>query len=204
MRGVTVLLGLLAIKACVPAALELSSPSEALTTVAPSRERGAAHLLTSDEIAALEAELEGYLLLRGDPRVKAFTVSVLADINAARVEAGLGALILDPGLELVAELRAADMVANGYFAHKHPRRGTLEAERLLRSAAYRGAVAELLLSSTGTLDDVELNLLDNLLAEPGHREQVMQSRFSSAGVGLMGDETWWYIVLLLAESQPED
>jgi uncharacterized protein YkwD len=194
-------MAVLTLVACVPSTIGVAPSQAEPASIEPLQPEGEAQgLALSDEIVALERELASYLALRSNPQAQAFARAVLNDLNQMRAAAGLEPLVMDLTLVRIGELRAADMVANEYFAHTHPRRGTLEAERLLRSMGYRGQVAELILSSTGSLEEIQASIVATWLADRNQREQITAARYSSAGLGLTVDGTWWYIVLLLAES----
>ncbi|HXH21193.1 MAG TPA: CAP domain-containing protein, partial [Dehalococcoidia bacterium] len=103
--------------------------------------------------------------------------------NAERGRSGLAPLRLDAGLTSVAQRRAADMATRGYFAHTSP---TGETAFSLIDAA--GIPAPYAAENIGFNSYPEAtsaaSVLAAFLASPGHRANILSSRFTRVGVGV--------------------
>jgi uncharacterized protein YkwD len=153
-------------------------------------------------LATLEAEMAGYSFPKSASDLEPLAAEVLVRANADRLEHGLPALHASTPLTRVASLRAQDMVARGYFDHVDPRRGTIEADRLVRPLGVVGEIAELLFTSTETLQGVPAAAVRAWLADDANASTLLDSRLSYSGAGVMGDGTWWVVVLLMTETAP--
>lgn len=102
---------------------------------------------------------------------------MLGYINAARSEAGSGALILDETLCQDAYLKSKDMGINNYFSHQSPTYGSAfemmqslgisyctAAENIARNSSVKGA-------------------FDAFMNSPGHRANILNSDFKKVGLG---------------------
>ncbi|MDI3316151.1 MAG: CAP domain-containing protein [Bacillota bacterium] len=100
-------------------------------------------------------------------------------INQARVQAGVRPLAVDAALERLAEQKADEMAALGYFDHRSPTRGTpLEMERAAGiRAAWMGA------ENIARARDVEFAMAMFMGSAP-HRANLLDPRFDTAGVGV--------------------
>lgn len=127
---------------------------------------------------------------------------LLYELNRARATAGRAPLEADAALTDLAFLRARDLVARDYMDHRDPETGTDLAWTLLTSAGFHGRLGENLFAATGPLDSLPQAALQAWLDSPEHRANLLDPAFRRAGVGLMGDGTWWKVVVLLAEHGP--
>jgi len=109
---------------------------------------------------------------------------MLLIINQARHQAGAGSVRLDPLANKTARQHAADMLSRGYLSHWNPeglkptrRYNLLGGFHALGENVYfkHGPLLEL----TEMLDE----LLKVLLESPGHRETILDPRYTHVGLG---------------------
>lgn len=98
-------------------------------------------------------------------------------LNLARVDAGAEPLAWSDALAEVAEAHAFEMYTAGYFSHVSPDTGTV-AERLQTARIPYVVVGENL-----ALAPTVENVHEGLLASPGHRVNMLESRFRRVGIG---------------------
>ncbi|MGA9532838.1 MAG: CAP domain-containing protein [Anaerolineales bacterium] len=153
-------------------------------------------------LATLQSEMNGYSFVVPTSELEPLAAEVLVRANKVRLEHGLAALHASTPLTRVASLRAQDMVARGYFDHVDPRRGTVEADRLVRSLGVVGEIAELLFTSTDARHEVPQAALERWLADSANASTLMDGNLTYAGAGVMGDGTWWVVVLMMTEAAP--
>lgn len=108
-------------------------------------------------------------------------------LNAQRAAAGLRPLRLDPTLSLAARGHAADMVANGYFAHDSPSGDGL-VDRV-RGAGWltgrpRWQLGETLAWGVGPLASPAA-IVDAWMNSPPHRHVILVPRFRSVGIAVV-------------------
>ncbi len=104
---------------------------------------------------------------------------LLARINALRRRAGAPRLSANYHLDVAAQRHAEDMLARSYFAHRSPD-GTSVRERAPAAGYDWSAIGENLAEGQRTLDQA----VDGWMASPGHRENILDHRFTESGVGL--------------------
>jgi len=195
LRTITSLLVVLwAVVGCGPAPASVPTP----TAFRPEMTQP----LTDGPLATLESELAGRSFVMPENELEPIAAEVLVRVNQARLEVGLEPLHASTPLSLVAALRAKDMVARDYFDHVDPRRGTVEADRLVRPMGVVGEIAELLFTSTDSQQDLPRAALDAWRTDEANRSTLMDGALSYAGAGVMGDGTWWVVVLVLTEAAP--
>lgn len=178
-----------------------------LPPILPTAATGAVDSLTTPlvqarEVEALRLELADFAFDYGDDQVEPVAIDLLVRINRWRQAQGRPPLIASARLMELAALRAKDMVANDYAGHIHPRRGTLEAERLLKAAGVSGRVAELLVAGRADLGALAAMAADNWTQDGLNHALLLSLEHSYVGAGVMGDRQGTIAVLLLAASQP--
>ncbi len=100
-------------------------------------------------------------------------------VNQERIAEGLAPLEADPELTEVARRHSADMFSRGYFAHntpdgKSPFDRIRESEIRFRTAGENLALApSVQIAHTG------------LMNSPGHRANILQSKFGRVGIGIL-------------------
>jgi uncharacterized protein YkwD len=115
----------------------------------------------------------------------------LALLNQERAQQGLASLPMDSTLQQVARLKSEDMSANNYFAHNSPTYGS--AADMLNSIGYdyRGVGENL-----AHYEDV-YTANNALMSSEGHRQNILGSQWTKAGVGVALDDRGYPIVTQL-------
>lgn len=157
---------------------------------------------TSGPLATLQSEMAGFPFVTDPNELEPVGADILVRANEVRVNRGLSPLHASTPLTSVASLRAQDMVARGYFDHVDPRRGTVEADRLVRSLDVIGEIAELLYTSTDARPDLPQAAVGGWLDDEANMLTLLDPQLTHAGVGVMGDGTWWVVVLVMTEAAP--
>jgi hypothetical protein len=117
-----------------------------------------------------------------------FLASVLPGTLAAltnddRTDAGLGTLTPDPALDRVAQAKADDMAAHGYFAHVSPDGKT--PWYWLKQAGYQYTYAgENLAVNFSDSEDVE----EAWMASPAHHANIVKPQYTRIGIGVAEGE----------------
>ncbi len=112
------------------------------------------------------------------PSVAAVISAILVDLaNADRVSNGLGTLTLNPTLVEVAQAKANDMAAKGYFAHTSPE--GLDPWHWFQTVGYEYSLAgENLAVDFSDSGDVERAWMNS----PTHRDNILNTKFSEIGI----------------------
>lgn len=103
-------------------------------------------------------------------------------VNLDRARFGLPPLERDPALDRVAERHALDMRDNDFVAHVSPQSGSV-ADRA-RAARY----AHLALGENVARDESVYSAQEALMRSLGHRENILNARFTHLGVGVAIEE----------------
>ena len=116
-------------------------------------------------------------------------------MNAARKAAGLPALQRDATLESVALVRAHNLIQYGYFDHYGPDGESAFTELAARGVTYRLAGENL--ARNNFLDAKTVAAaFDALMASAGHRANILEPRFSEAGVAaVLTGHMWVYVTV---------
>jgi uncharacterized protein YkwD len=109
------------------------------------------------------------------------TGRVLALVNAARAEAGCGALARNAALDRAAADYAALMARTGTFSHTGPD-GSDFSERV-RAAGYDDPGGENIAQGQSSADEVMTDWMNS----PGHRRNILDCSFRTLGVGEASD-----------------
>lgn len=131
-------------------------------------------------------------------------------INAQRVQNGLSELSWDPFLADIARGHSWDMVQRNFFEHMNPD-GKLARDRgndagypciiVVKGGTYNGISENILegyrasgtfVDESGTimsyrwktLDEIAQTGVNGWMASPGHRENILNSRFRQEGIGV--------------------
>ncbi len=116
-------------------------------------------------------------------------------MNDARKDDGAAELEEDSLLEEVALTRARDLAKNGYFDHNGPEGSSAFSELALRGRHY-GLAGENLARNNYPEARTVRAAFDGLMASPGHRANVLEERFSRAGVAaIQAGRFWLYVVV---------
>lgn len=122
---------------------------------------------------------------------------LLALVNAARAESGLGRVEAEARLRLAACHHARDLARGGPLSHRGSDGSDL-ADRLAGSGYLFTMAAENLAAGVATPDET----VWLWLGSPGHRRNILTREFNQAGIARIsgtGGEIW---VLVLATPQP--
>lgn len=104
---------------------------------------------------------------------------MLAAVNAARAAAGLAPVIADPRLDTAAQRHADDMLARRYYGHLTPE-GLTPRDRIEDAGYLSSRVAENIAEGEFSVAEV----MDGWMKSEGHRENILDPRMTSLGVGL--------------------
>lgn len=182
------------LKALGTAALVISSALPALAQgdlfvrqIAITAEQAAFHTPRPADTSALEMRLVDAVMRSG---------------NAERLRAGLGALTTDPALSEAARRYSIMMRDQNFFAHVSPSGETL-AERLPRHERGRFAkLGENLWSGEGALDwraePIARQTAEDWILSPSHRDNLLESVYTMAGVGAAISGQKVYVTMLYA------
>ncbi|WP_322796430.1 CAP domain-containing protein [Tepidiforma sp.] len=145
-------------------------------------------------VAALPAAVSQPVELQPDTD-KARTLLDL--MNAARAEQGLPPLAPDDRLVEVALARARDLVANNYFDHYGPDGSSAFSELALRGIRY--ALAGENLARNNYIESRTVDAaFQGLMGSPGHRANILEPRFSRAGVAAVrSGRVWLYVTVFM-------
>ena len=133
-------------------------------------------------------------------------------VNAERAKARLATLKADDKLSAIARAHSEDMARRHFFAHVNPNgedptarghRAGYECRRILGDR-IRVGLAENLYEASGTArDDVEHTSVAGWMNSPGHRANILYTRFRQGGVGIYkspSGEFWVTEMFLTNES----
>ena len=108
-------------------------------------------------------------------------------LNSDRARYGLAPLVIDPELCRIARIKSEDMRANGYFAHVSPTYG--DVRQMLTAFGYSFEAAG---ENIAHHRDVE-KAQAAFLSSPGHRRNVLSTRYTRFGVGVATDGNSVYL-----------
>lgn len=107
---------------------------------------------------------------------------LLAEVNAVRARHHLIALKRSPDLDRVASEHSADMARRNYMSHYSPE-GTNPVDRIMRSGLSGFTLAAENLGKTNRRDP-NREIVDNWLASPDHRRNLLTPPFNTTGIGI--------------------
>lgn len=119
-------------------------------------------------------------------------------MNVARTEAGLASLQWSGELGDVAHARAADLAAYDYFDHYGPDGHSAFSELAARGISYQLAGENLARNNYPETHTAQ-TAFDSLMASPGHRANILEPRFASAGVAAVRDGNMWLYVTVFMD-----
>ena len=104
-------------------------------------------------------------------------------VNNERQQQNLAALKQDNALSAIAQAKAEDMANNNYFAHNSPTYGTVG--NMLDHFGYNWtAYGENIAKGYTSAETV----VQGWMESPGHRANILQSRFTNIGTGYATDQ----------------
>lgn len=136
--------------------------------------------LTAILLLILKVALVGYVysVYQNEAEMSAsITNQVLLLTNESRVANGSGALSTNQYLNQAAQLKAEDMVINGYFSHTSPD-GRKPWDFINRNLYPYLLVGENLAMNFITADDVHAALM----ASPSHRKNILNPKYTDIGI----------------------
>lgn len=147
-----------------------------------------------DAVGSLRASVVLPAALTPDPaKASAF----LDAMNAARIAEGTSLLSREPALDEVALARANNLVTNGYFDHYAPDGESAFSELAARGIRYRLAGENLARNNYPEARTVAA-AFDGLMASPGHRANILEPRFTRAGVAVVhSGHMWVYVTVFM-------
>ncbi len=110
-------------------------------------------------------------------------IALFEFLNSARVRAGLPPLRRDRRLDRAASAHCTDMVDGAYFGHVSPRHGALDARLTAHRIRPQRSAENIARSSSA------LRIHRNLMGSPSHRIHMLDSRFTTIGIGTATDGT---------------
>jgi uncharacterized protein YkwD/uncharacterized membrane protein required for colicin V production len=115
-----------------------------------------------------------------DPRPRPdLETQMLSLVNQARAKAGIGPLVADPELTAVARQHSADMFVRGYFSHATPDKLSPFDRMHNAGVGFQSAGENIALAPSLTMAHT------GLMNSPGHRANILQTRFHRVGIGIM-------------------
>jgi len=103
-------------------------------------------------------------------------------LNLDRSAYSLAPLTIDPELSRIARIKSEDMRDNQYFSHTSPTYG--DVREMLNHFGYSFAAASENIAHHATLEKAQAAFLSS----PGHRANVLHTRYTKAGVGVAMDK----------------
>lgn len=119
-------------------------------------------------------------------------------MNDARSAEGIPALAWDDALAEVAVARGESLIRDQYFDHYGPDGSSAFSELSARGIAYRLAGENLARNNYGGATTVAV-AFEALMASPGHRANILEPRFSRAGVAVVRDGRYWLYVTVFTD-----
>ena len=118
-------------------------------------------------------------------------------MNQQRLKDGLPVLRSNAALERVALAPANNLIANGYFDHYSPDGESAFSELAARDIQYRLAGENLARNNYPESRTVQA-AFDGLMASPGHRANILEPRFTQAGVAAVRNgKLWVYVTVFM-------
>jgi len=102
-------------------------------------------------------------------------------LNLDRSAYSLAPLTIDPELSRIARIKSEDMRDNQYFSHTSPTYGDVRS--MLKHFGYSFTAAGENIAHHATIEKAQAAFLSS----PGHRANVLHSRYTKAGVGVASD-----------------
>jgi uncharacterized protein YkwD len=124
--------------------------------------------------------------------------SLLDLMNNARTKTGTAILVRDAALDDVALTRAQNLVQIGYFDHYAPDGESAFSELASRGIRYRLAGENLARNNYTDAKTVDA-AFEGLMASPGHRANILEERFSRAGVAAVQSGKMWVYVTVFKD-----
>ena len=125
--------------------------------------------------------------------VSAQEQQMIDEINKERAAAGLSALKIDLRLVGVAQTKASDMKANGYFSHTSPTYGT--PFDMIKKAGVQYRYAGENIARNISVDAA----MAAFMSSDGHRKNILNPAYTHVGVGVVTSSAGNYYVQVFAQ-----
>jgi uncharacterized protein YkwD len=159
-----------------------------------------AFILVAVGLAALQPQNGQPALSTGDKPVfktEAAEKEIFDQLNQARNEAGLPALTWNDQVAKAARRHTEALLENQQLSHQFPGEPSLP-ERI-GATGVRFTLAAENVARTGYVEDVHLALMSS----PGHRANILSSRYNAVGIGLVEHESKIYATQDFVFAVPE-
>jgi len=148
----------------------------------------------ADAVQSLPAHIEVPAEVPSSPE---HATALFDAMNAARTAERVPAFERNSLLDQVAMVRARQLVIQGYFAHYGPDGESAFSELAARGVTY-GLAGENLARNNYPDNRTVRAALDGLMASPGHRANILEGRFTRAGVAAVRDgRVWVYVTVFM-------
>lgn len=111
--------------------------------------------------------------------------AVFCLLNQHRADAGLPPLTEDRILEVAAQAHAQDMGRRDFYAHRDP--DGMEPDQRIRQAGFNGQTTGENIHWGVATNASPARIVDDWMASPGHRANILRSSFSRVGTGIAHD-----------------
>jgi uncharacterized protein YkwD len=117
-----------------------------------------------------------------------YALALFNAANSHRTQRGLPALAAHGCVTYVAQIRSNDMAANNYFSHTSPNGSTAFSLLDHYGVSYGWAGENLARNNYPNNQTVQVAIND-LMASPGHRENILNVNYTHMGIGFADDGT---------------
>jgi hypothetical protein len=118
----------------------------------------------------------------------ALSAMIVQETNRVRQMYGLSGIVDDPQLRDTASRHSRNMAENGFWGHIDPQGRTPYKRVAEEDASFTGRVAENLWMCEGcdqlSLEKLPKQIVATWLNSPGHRENLLNSQLTHAGIGI--------------------
>ncbi|AYC30785.1 hypothetical protein D3873_05985 [Paenisporosarcina cavernae] len=121
-----------------------------------------------------------------DNAIGSFEQQVVDLTNAERAKNGLAALKIDSSLMATAEAKSLDMSTNSYFSHTSPNLGSPFDQMKAKNISYKTAGENIAMGQRSPQE-----VVDAWMKSPGHRANILNSKFTHIGVGFVEKGSYW-------------
>lgn len=175
---------------CTPAPTEPAEVTEPAEPAPEPTER-ATQPATEAATEATERATQPTTAPAAAPTTSTYTVSayereVVALVNEIRSGYGLSALSINTRLSEIARMKSQDMHDKGYFSHTSPTYGSPFDMMKQFGITYRTAGENIAMGYR-----TPQAVVDGWMNSPGHRANILNTTFTSIGVGYVADGNYW-------------
>ncbi len=153
--------------------------------------------LNIDGEKAQEKEEETIIIEEVTTRVTEQERIMIELVNDVRIANGLSSLKIDDQLTDIARMKARDMISNNYFDHYSPTYGS--PFTMMKDQGVKYLLAGENLASSRTVQKG----FEGLMNSPEHKENIMDNRYDSIGVGIIKGNTGKLMIVQLFTDSPD-